>query len=173
MHQARAGGHRRDRGGEVEHTGEGGRDVFADAVPGERRRVHTVGVDQRGECIFHREQRGLGVVGAGQVRSRPVEHLGAQVDTEFVEETLGAHVEVLGEHRLGLVQPAGHSGVLRALARKEEDHPGVRFGAVRTVDGLADEHIVVLGRFQHADGLLLVVDDGRHSDLARFVGAPG
>ena len=68
--------------------------------------------------VFHGEQRGLGPVDALQIRSGVAEHLRVQVDAHLVAEARGAGVEVLGEDRLGVVQPAGHSDVLGALPRE-------------------------------------------------------
>ena len=91
----------------------------------------------------HGEQRGLGPVGALQVPSGSVEHLRPQVDTQLLVKPRGAFIEVLGEHRLGLVEAASHSGVLSTLTREEEnDSLRTQFVAL---DGLADEDIVVLG----------------------------
>ena len=156
MHQPRPRGYRGDRGRQIEDARQGGGDVLADAVPGQRRRANAVGLDQRRKRIFDCEQRGLGVIGAGQVGASPLEHLRAQVDTEFVAEALGAPVEMLGVDRLGLVKAACHPGVLGALSREQEDHPVARFGCV---DGFAFEHVVVFVRFQHASRLLVTVHD--------------
>ena len=57
-------------------------------------------LDQLRKRVFHCEQRGLSVIGAGQVGSAPLEHLRAKVDAELVAEALGAPVEMLGEDRL-------------------------------------------------------------------------
>ena len=89
----------------------------------------TVGLDQLRQRVFHGEQRGLGPVGALQVPSGPVEHLRTQVDAQLLGEPCGAFIEVLGEHRLGLVKAASHSDVLSALTREEENDS--RPGSIR------------------------------------------
>ena len=125
VHQA--GAHRDHLDGrvDVEDAGDGAGDVFADAVAGQRRGPDTVALDQLRQRVLDGEQRGLGAVGALQVAGGAFEDLGAQVDTEFLAEPGRALVEVLGEHRLGVVQAAGHPDVLRALAGEQEDDPVV------------------------------------------------
>ena len=107
--------------------------------------AHAVGLDQFGQGVFHGEQRGLGVVGACQIGAAVPSNTSARRSIPSSSpETFGAAVELLCEHRLGFVQPAGHSGVLRALSGKQEHHPGIRSGIV---DGFAHEDVVVLGGF--------------------------
>ena len=78
---------------QVENPRQGGGHEFADAVSGQRRRGDPVGHDQLRQRVFHREQGRLGQIGGLQVLV-PVEHLGLQVDAEFVGESGGAPVEV-------------------------------------------------------------------------------
>ena len=122
MHQA--GAHRDHLDGrlDVEDAGDGARDVLADAVPGQRRGLDAVALDQFRQRVLDGEQRGLGPVGALQIAGRALEDLGAQVDTELLAEPGRALVEVLGEHRLGVIQAACHPDVLRALTGEQEDH---------------------------------------------------
>ena len=106
--------------------------------------ANTVGLDQLRQRVFDGEQGGLGAVGALQVRSGAVEYLGTQVDAQLLGETCGALIEVLGEHRLGLVKAARHPDVLSALARKKENDS--RPSSIRcSCDRLTDENVVVLG----------------------------
>ena len=162
MHQTCAHRHRLDRRRQVEHTCDGGGGILADAVSCQRSRADTVGLDQLRQRVFHGEQRGLGPVGALQVPSGSVEHLRPQVDTQLLVKPRGTFIEVLGEHRLGLVEATSHSGVLSTLTREEEnDSLRIQFVAL---DGLADEDIVVLGGPEDLCRVLLVVDDRRHPD---------
>ena len=121
VHQA--GAHRDHLDGrlDVEDPGDGARDVLADAVSGQRRRLDTVALDQLGQRILDGEQRGLGAVGAFQIACGAFENLRTQVDTELVVEAGGALVEVLSEHRLGVIQAACHPDVLRTLTGEQED----------------------------------------------------
>ena len=121
VHQACPHRHRLDGRREVEDARDGGSDILADAVPRQCCRANTVGLDQLRQRVFHREQRRLGPVGALQVSCGPVEYLRAQVDTQLLTEPCGALIEMLGEHRLGLVEATGHPDVLSALARKQEN----------------------------------------------------
>ncbi len=79
-----------------------------------------VGLDQLGQRVLHREQRGLGPVGVLEVASDAVEDLGAQVVAHLVAECGRALVEVPGEHRLAVVEAAGHPDVLCALPGEQE-----------------------------------------------------
>ncbi len=121
MHQASTQRHRFDRSFEVEHPGQGGRDVFAGAVSDIRPGAHTVSVDQPRQRVFHREQCRLRTVNALQVRRGSAKHLGVQVDTHLSAESRGAGVEVFGEDGLVVVEPLGHSDVLSALTGKQEN----------------------------------------------------
>ncbi len=96
-------------------------------------------------------------------RPGPVEHLGLQVDAEFLGESGGAPVEVLPEHRLGVVETTGHADVLRALTGKQERHPICAWrNALRAPP---DRDVVVLGGGQHSGGIGTVGNDGCHPDL--------
>ena len=164
VHQA--GPHRNhlDRRRQVEDTRDGGGHQFADAVSGERFGGDTVGHDQLSQCVFHREQCGLSEIGGLQFLS--IEHLCEQVDTEFGGEAFRAPVEVLPEHRLGLVQSARHADVLGALAGEQERDP-VR--TRRSVWTLPDRDIVVFGGGQDRGGIGTVVGDRDHPV---FLGTP-
>lgn len=105
MHKAGAQRHRFDRCLQVEYAGQGGRDVFAGAVSDVRPGAHAESVDQLRERVFHREQRRLRTVNALKICCGPVEHFGMQVDACLVAESGGAGVEVLGEDRLGVIEP--------------------------------------------------------------------
>ena len=162
MHQACPHRHRLDGRREVEDARDGGGDILADAVSRQCCRANTVGLDQLRQRIFHREQRRLGPVGALQVSCGPVEYLRAQVDTQFLTEPCGALIEMLGKHRLGLIEATRHPDVLSALARKQEND-SLRIIGAR--NGFADEHVVVLFRGQHRCRVLPVVDDRRHAEV--------
>src|SRR5579875_4183493 len=100
MHQAGSYRHRFDRRLEVEDACDGCCDVLTDAVSGQGGRANAVGVDQLGQRILHREQRGLGSVGALEVPTGSVEYLRAQVDAQLIAEARGALIEVVSEDRL-------------------------------------------------------------------------
>ena len=75
----------------------------------------------------------------------------------------GAPVEVLPEHRLGVVETTGHADVLRALTGKQERHPICAWrNALRA---LPDRDVVVLGGGQHSGGIGTIGNDGCHPDL--------
>ena len=101
-------------------------------------------MDQLRQRVLHGEQGGLGPVGALQVPSGSVEHLRTQVDTQLLAKPRGAFIEVLGEHRLGLVEAASHSDVLSTLPRERGKRLASEFDS-SPCDGLADEDVVVLG----------------------------
>ena len=172
VHEPRAHRDHLDRGVEVEHPGQRGRRIFADAVPGHDRRCHAVRLDQLGQRVFDGEQRGLGAVGVFEVAPDAVEDLGPQVVTHLVAERRGALVEVPGEQRFALVQSAGHRDVLGPLSGEQErDTLSDVGGLVQVGDRVADEHVVGLGRRQHRRRILLVVHHGGQPD--RLPAPPG
>ena len=105
--------------GEVEHAGQRGRHVLADAVPGQ-----GCGLSHRNRpAPPARTRRRTGRAGHGRCGpgcAAALEHLGTQVDSELVAETRCAPVEVLGEDRLGVVEATRHCGVLGALTGKRK-----------------------------------------------------
>ena len=110
--------------GQIEDARQSGRDVLADAVPGQRRRCERRRTRPAPRARIRREERGLSVIGAGQVGAPPLEYLHAQVDAEFVVEALGAPVEMLGEYRLGLIEAARHRRRVARPARGTGRPPG-------------------------------------------------
>ena len=172
VHEPRTHRDHLDRGVEVEHPGQGGRRIFADAVSGHDRRCHAVGLDQLGQRVLDGEQRGLGAVGVLEVAPDAIEDLGAQVVAHLVAERRGALVEVPGEQRFALVQSAGHRDVLGPLSGEQErDTLSGVGGLVQVGDRVADEHVVGLGRRQHRRRVLLVVHHGGQPD--RLPAPPG
>ena len=88
-----------------------------------RRRANAIRLGELGQRVLDGEQGGLSAVGALQLRRRPAEDLVTQVDAELGGKALRALVEVLGEHRLRLVQSLGHPDVLGTLAGEQENDP--------------------------------------------------
>jgi hypothetical protein len=85
---------------------------------------HTPGAPQLGQRILDGEQRRLGVGGLVEpARTILGEQQFAQWHAEQRIEHRGAAVQRRAEHRLSLVEPSGHAGVLRALPGEHEGHP--------------------------------------------------
>ena len=165
MHQAGPQRDDLDRGRQIKHARDCRGHEFADAVTRKRRRNDPVGHGQPRQRVFHREecrlsQRGRLKAGGAAVR---VEDRRLEVDAEFLIESGGAAVEMLTEHRFGVVKPAGHADMLRALAGKQERNPvGSLADAGRAV---TDRDVVVLSRGQHGTGGGAVCHDRGHPDL--------
>ena len=152
-----------DRRIQVENSGHGGSHEFADAVSGQCRRGYPVRDDQLRQSIFHGEQGGLGQVGG--LQRGPLEHLYLEVDAQFLSEAGGASVEDLSEHRLGVVEPAGHADVLSSLAREHEGDPLCTRGNAGRAG--ADRYVVVLGGGQHCDCVRTICDDSGEAHLVQ------
>ena len=94
-----------------------------------RRRLHPPADPQLRQRVFHnRNQRQLDRGFFQHLRRRSGIALGqpecADVIVKLRREVLQPAVHGLGKHRLGLVEVAGHIGVLRAAAREHEHHFG-------------------------------------------------
>ena len=152
-----------DRRIQVKNSGHGGSHEFADAVAGQCRRGYPVRDDQLRQSIFHGEQGGLGQVGG--LQRGPLEHLYLEVDAQFRSEASGAPVEDLSEHRLGVVEAAGHADVLSSLAGKHEGDPLCARGNARRAG--ADRYVVVLGGGQHGDRVRAICDNGGKANLVQ------
>ncbi|KEF15630.1 hypothetical protein DF18_34435, partial [Streptomyces rimosus] len=81
---------------------------------------------------LHREQGGLGVVGAVEQVRFAIEH-GPQRTLQLPVEQLAHLVERLGEHRKGGGELPSHAGPLRALAGEQHAHPAAGRGAHRHI----------------------------------------
>ena len=152
-----------DRRIQVENPGHGGSHEFADAVAGQCRRGYPVGDDQLRQSIFHGEQGGLGQIGG--LQRGPLEHLYLEVDAQFLSEAGGASVEDLPEHRLGVVEAAGHADVLRTLAGEHEGDPLCTRGNTRRAG--ADSYVVMFRGGQHGDCVRTICDNGGKANLVQ------
>ena len=116
-------GHQQHAVLEAEHAGDAGRRVLADAVAQHHVGFEAPRLPKAGQAHLHREQGGLRVGGLPQrlfaVWSVDIEYHVQQRLSEHVGDHCGAPIHGLGEHRLGLEQLPGHTGVLAALAGEQ------------------------------------------------------
>ncbi len=169
LHEPAARGDQRGGVGEVEDAGDVRGGDLADGVPREVVRGQAPGLHQAVEGDLEREQRGLGVLGAGERRRVRAEHGRAQALAEVGADL----VEGAGERGELLVQLLSHAGALGALAGEEEgglaldgaavDYPGRAVGDL----GEASEQRLAVGA--EDDGAVLVSGPGGR-ERVRHVG---
>ena len=125
LHQAAADRHQSQRIGEPEDAGDAGGDDLSDAVPDHHRRDDAPVAPEAAQRVLDGEQRRLRI--RGLVEPARVVAFGEQdVEQgpfEQAAESGRAGVQRFAEYRFGLVEPARHPGVLRALAGEHESDP--------------------------------------------------
>jgi hypothetical protein len=123
LHQPPADGDQRQGVLQGEDAGQASGHVLAEAVPEHRLRPHAPLHPETRQRVLDGEEGRLGETGLLEepARAFPRESAPQVEPAQVRREDLQAGVESLPVHRLALVQPASHAGVLRSLTGKKED----------------------------------------------------
>ena len=130
LHGAGARGDQAQAALQREHLGHACSHPLAEAVADKGRRLDAPGRPLAGQRDLHGEERRLGQPGLAQLGTPARPQRRAHVEAQLRVEHLGAAVDHVAEHLLGVVELAAHADELAALPGK---HPQERGGGLGRV----------------------------------------